>query len=738
MESQQSFIFYKYWQILQRRWVPVLGIFFPVFLISLLALSFLKKPSYVAEGKLLFQRIDTTSSLTGVGTEIGKLEPLAQEKGSPLNTEAEIIRSLPIVEETIEKLRLKNDKQEILKPEEFVKQLTVNDIQKTDVLKVSYRDNNPETSARVVNTLMDVYLQHNTSYHRIQAAAARGFIEKQLPKVELVVHKAEGELAKFKEQNKVTSLQEETTQALEVITDLQKQIGQAQSKIADVNAQSKEIHKQLGMNSQKAIGLTSVSQSPGVQDILKEIQQLESQLAARRTVLRDNHPEIINLENKSQALKRILQQRTKQVVGATQPEQLNGNLQIGGLQQQLTAELITLESTRLGLVSQTAALSNLQAAYKQRLNIMPRLEQQQRQLERKVQASQSTYTQLLQKLQESRIAENQNIGNATLLSKAEVPDKPLASATVSYLSAGLLGMLAALATVYVLEATDKSIKTVDEAKELLGLTLLGIIPSFREFQTSTSSNEKPELSTPTLPRLVVRDTPRSPSSEAYRLLRANLRFTNADKELKLIVITSSVPKEGKSTVAANLAIAMAQRERKVLLVDGDLYHPCQHHIWDLPNSQGLSNVIVGEADIRTAIAKVMDNLYVLTSGVMPPNPASLLDSKRMAALMETFSANYDFVIIDTPSLNVAADAATLGQMAEGVLLVVRPGVADSVNTSVACELLQKSGQNILGQVVNGVILKNERHSYHYFAEEYYPQESATVEYQRSVGSIKSS
>lgn len=721
MESQESFIFYKYWQILQRRWMPALGIFFPVFLISLLTFSFLKKPSYVAEGKLLFQRIDTTSSLTGVGTEIGKLEPLVQEKGSPLNTEAEIIRSVPIIEETIEKLRLKNNKGELLKTEEFVGQLTVNDIQKTDVLKVSYRDTNPETAARVVNTLMAVYLEHNISSHRTQAAAARGFIEKQLPRAELVVRKAEGELAKFKEQNKVVSLQEETTKALEVITDLQKQISQAQSQIADVNAQSKAIHKQLGMNSQQAIGLTSLSQSPGVQDILKEIQQLESQLAARRTILQDSHPEIINLENKQAALKAILQQRIKQVVGTTQPELLNGKLQIGTLQQQLTAELVRLESTRLGLVSQAAALSNLQAAYKQRLNIMPRLEQQQRQLERKVQASQSTYTLLLQKLQESRIAENQNIGNASLVSQAQVPDKPISSVTVSYISAGLLGILATLATIYVLEATDKSIRTVDEAKELMGLTLLGVIPSFSKSKKSLRGNQDSELSTH---RLVVRDTPRSPISEAFRMLRANLRFTSADKELKVIVITSSVPKEGKSTVAANLAIAMAQMERKVLLVDGDLYRPVQHHIWELPNSQGLSNVIIGQAQINTAIKKVMDNLDVLSSGVVPPSPASLLDSKRMAALIETFAANYDFVIIDSPSLTVAADAAILGQMVDGVLLVVRPGVVDCVNATAARELLEKSGQNVLGQVVNGVIPKNKRYSY-YYTKEYYPQESGS-------------
>lgn len=338
-----------------------------------------------------------------------------------------------------------------------------------------------------------------------------------------------------------------------------------------------------------------------------------------------------------------------------------------------------------------------------------------------MQAAQSTYSLLLQKLQESRIAENQNVGNASKISEAEVPEDPTSSAMVTYLGATLMASIAALGTIYLLEARDKSIKIVNEAKELTGLTLLGIIPSFSKSKKSIRINKEEAESLIT--KVVIRDTPRSPISEAYRMLRANLKFLSADKELKVIVVTSSVPKEGKSTVAANLATAMAQMERKVLLIDGDLHRPVQHKIWEVSNSEGLSNVIVGQAEIKTATKKVMDNLDILTSGVVPPSPASLLDSKRMAALIEGFATNYDFVLIDAPSLNVAADAATLGQMADAVLLVVRPGVVDSVNARFALDLLEKSGQNVLGQVVNGVIPNNEPYSYYYFNEEYYPQES---------------
>lgn len=710
-ESQRAtFTLDKYYQVIKRRWTTGLGVFVSVFFLAVVASS-LKKPVYESEAKISFQRTNTISTLTGVGTEIGKLETVAQDQSTnPLNTEAEIIRSVPLAKITINKLNLKDSKGSQLSTEKFLKNLIIKDVKGADILKVSYKDRNPKMASDIANTVINTYLEHNISSRRKEAATARIFLEKQVPTTELVVRKAEAELAEFKDKNQVVALQEEANNSLELIKEWQKQLGDAQSQIANISAQSQEIRQQLNQNPQQAVAVTAISQSPGVQDILKEIQQLESQIASRRTVLRNRHPEIINLQERLKALNEVLQQRIQRVAGV-KLSRFSGNLQAGALQQQLAGELVRLESTRQGLISQVAALSTLKATHKQRLNTIPRLEQQQRQLERKVQASQSTYLLLLQKLQESRLAESQKLGNVNLVSEAQVPEKPVSSPVVSYLSAALLASLAAMATMFVLEARDKSIKTVDEAKELLELTLLGVIPLFNYSRKAVRSNEEPEAYTSVL---VVRDIPRSPISEAYRMLRANLKFISADKELKAIVITSSIPGEGKSTVAANLALAMAQMERRVLLVDADLHRPVQHQIWELTNSQGLSNLIVGQTETRTAVKQIMDNLDVLTSGVVPPSPASLLDSKRMASLIENFTVNYDFVIIDTPSLNVAADAATLGQMADGVLFIVRPGLVDAVHATAAREILEKSGQNVLGQVVNAVIPQNESHSYYYF------------------------
>jgi capsular exopolysaccharide synthesis family protein len=271
-----------------------------------------------------------------------------------------------------------------------------------------------------------------------------------------------------------------------------------------------------------------------------------------------------------------------------------------------------------------------------------------------------------------------------------------------------------------LDLIDRSVKTIKEAKDLFGYTLLGVIPALgKSGKTSVHVGNLDR----TVPRIFARDLPQSPSNEAYQMLQANLKFLSSDKEIKAIVVTSSVPKEGKSEVSANLAATMAQVGRRVLLIDADMRHPSQHHIWELTNAVGLSNILVGEAEFTTAVQEVMPRLDVLSSGVIPPNPVALLDSKRMASLIETFSKNYDFVIVDTPPLLGIADAPILGKMADGILLVVRPRVVDSPNAKAAKEFLTRTGQNVLGLVANDVIIKNEPDSYFYYTKEQYKEQS---------------
>ena len=205
--------------------------------------------------------------------------------------------------------------------------------------------------------------------------------------------------------------------------------------------------------------------------------------------------------------------------------------------------------------------------------------------------------------------------------------------------------------------------------------------------------------------------------ENYQMLQANLKFIS-DKKVRTIVVTSSVPGEGKSEISANLAAVLAQTGRRVLLIDADMRKPSQHHLWGLINSVGLSNVIVGQDDFTTAVQHITSNLSVLTSGVIPPNPLGLIDSERLPSLIHLFSKSYDYIVFDTPPLVGTPDAAVLGKMADGVLLVVRPGVVDSASAAAAKSLLARSEANILGLVANGVNVKHEPGYFYYNSYRY--------------------
>ncbi len=382
------------------------------------------------------------------------------------------------------------------------------------------------------------------------------------------------------------------------------------------------------------------------------------------------------------------------------------------IRQGLMRDYVNSEVQRLSLTSRLASLSAARDTYRRRIFQVPKLEQEQRELERRLEAAQGTYAALLKRMQEVQLTEKQNMGTARIIEMASVPDIGTRS-NVLILFGTILASLLALGTVTFLELRDKSIKTIKEARDLFGYTWLGTIPfSGRLVPRHLRTAEW------TVPDLPVRDAPKSMVSASYRMLQANLKFLSLDKRLKSVVITSSVPKEGKSTVAANLAATMAQLGRRTLLIDTDMHHPSQHHIWNLTNEEGLSHVIVGQTDARAAIAPVLENLDVMTCGVIPPNPLAILDSKRMSALVEAFKREYDFVIIDAPPLIVEAEAVTLGRMADGVLVVVRPGVVDFASATMAKELLKQSYQNVLGMVINSAVMENEAQRSYYERDQY--------------------
>lgn len=215
--------------------------------------------------------------------------------------------------------------------------------------------------------------------------------------------------------------------------------------------------------------------------------------------------------------------------------------------------------------------------------------------------------------------------------------------------------------------------------------------------------------------LVAVKDPKSPIAEAYRTLRTNIQFSSFDEKIKTIMLTSSGPGEGKSTTASNLAVVMAENGNSVIIIDCDLRKPRLHKVFGLSNIKGLSNLLVDECSFQDATKRIgIPNLDILTSGVRPPNPSELLQSKKMKQLIEILHDKYDVVIMDTPPVIMVTDAQIISQYADGVILVVASKQAEREAAIKAKQLLEKVNAKILGVVLNKVDVSNRKYYGYYY------------------------
>lgn len=717
----------QYWLVLKRRWIPATLVF--ALTTAVVGIwTYNQTEIFQAKGQVILKKTNKTSALlssaAGSGGGIGELDGLTGT--TPANTQAEILKSLTTINGVLAELSTgkyanrperKRLEKFIKRSDTFVQQLKVSSIKGTDILEVTFQDPSKELSKDVVEKIMEVYIRDDQKNQRREAENARIFVGQQLPKIETEVKQAENQLRIFKEEYSVVDLPTESVKAVETITSLNKEITSASAQLAAETSKLEGLKTLFGgRDAQATIQSGLVSESPGLQKSLKELQEVEAKLATEKTRFSENDPSILNLKEKRQALVEILEKRKEQsLVGEQRFQGKVVELQPSGIQGNLIADFAKSEAQRTSLQKQISALVYVVDAYKQRMNALPRLEQQQNALGRRLETTRTSYKTLLSKLQEIQIAENQTLGNSRILTHAELPQEALSPKKGQNIAiGGFLGLFLGAATAFLLDAGDKRIKTSEEARNLLpGYPILGQIPVFekaRQLPKLGKSNSREPG------QLVLTGMTTGIEGESFRMLQTNLQFLNADDSLKVVVVSSSQSGEGKSTVAANLALAVAELGKRVLLVDADMRKPAQHLIWRQGNYEGLSNVLSGQCDQRVATTEIQPNLFLLTAGVVPPNPVVLIDSVQMSTLIAQWSQEYDLVIIDAPPLTVAADAAILGTQAGGLVFVLRPGIADKESVEYAQEILTQSKLKVLGMVLNGVDLdKQSRYNHYYYA-----------------------
>ncbi|RKY75121.1 hypothetical protein DRQ00_11070, partial [candidate division KSB1 bacterium] len=461
---------------------------------------------------------------------------------------------------------------------------------------------------------------------------------------------------------------------------------------------------------------------PLILELRQKIAESEAKLVNFKAQgIPESYPDFKKENERLASLKRTLTEETKKVLLARYP--VHDPLKP---YQEILEKIITAETEVEALQAKEDALKKIVDQHLLKLDTLPEKSLKLARLERAKKLNENLYMMMKEKYEESRITRAGQIGKIRIVDPAVPPEFPISpKKKLNLILATLVGLGLGIGVVFFLEYLDNSVRTVEDV-ERLQLPLLGSIPDIEpEKQNGLwralpkkkgSEDEVGRLAT----RLVTHLKPKSPYSEAYRSLRTQIQYARSEKPVQTILVSSPGPGEGKSTSVTNLAITMAQMGSKTILVDSDLRRPVLHSLFDLKRDVGLSNYLVGRAEIEEVIRPTsVDNLYLISCGILPPNPSELLGSKRMQELIQQLKNECDYVLFDSPPLIAVTDAVVMAPWVDGVVLVLRSGKTDRDAAVRAFELLRNVKANVLGTLLNDVLPSYMYGSYYYYYYYYY-------------------
>jgi len=527
----------------------------------------------------------------------------------------------------------------------------------SNLIEVKVNNTDPARAARIANTLSEEYLQLMTEKNQQQLSRSVAFLEEQRTLTNEALQKAEDEYKEFQAQPRGVAV-------------LNAEFASRSSDLADFTSQLKMSYIEL---EQLSSAVTLLEQEQAKTPTYTRVEKW-SETSGGMVYAEDVNPLYISISEQLSAKRAQLAEQQGKVTGLS-----------------------------LMLDSIDAELNSLQAE-------MAEKNMEQERLQREVDRLRETSSTLTKKETETQIAKSIDLGDTSVmvLSEAALPKGPIKpNKQMNTAIAMLLGLMLFTLLAFLLEYLDNTIKTPEDVEKELQLPTLGMIPKMTKKDTPADFDG-----------LITASNPKSPIAEAYRALRTNIGFASIDKECRLILVTSSNPTEGKSTTTANIAVAMAQAGNAVIIVDCDLRRPVLNRIFKKDNSRGLTNLLMQDLPVREAVQNITENLDLLPSGPVPPNPSEMLSSDKIKNLWSELRQNYDYVIIDSPPVLVVTDAAILAAQAEGVIMVVKSGQTRNDFAQNARDQLRTANARILGTVINEI--KNSAGTYQYY--HYYAQE----------------
>jgi len=596
-----------------------------------------------------------------------------------------------------------------------------------DVINITSESTSPQEAMLLSNTLARAYYQRNLRSAREATTLAREFLENQMNQKKAELDTVEKGLQNYQQKEGIVSLDEESRALIEQLSTFEAKLNEATIELQSSEKVLESYKRQLAEQEPNlAKNISDAIADPYIKSLQQQIAELEVQrdvAQIQRSVTQQGNEEYFQdlfkkglgeVNQKIQALQEKLKQKTDELMKSN----LAVNSPIENIRE-LTQKIIGQQIQISALQAKANALSLIVKKYTDQFEKIPEKNIRFAQLERERRSNEKLYLMVQEKYQESLIMEQSQYGNVEIIDPARVPSRPVRpNRMLNMLLSIIVGLGLGIGIALVLSYTDTTVRSPDDVEDK-GFSVLAFVPPF--FRRGVHELQE---------TLVTYANPRSRASEGYRTLRASIQnfLLNGQQEGRTIVISSPVPREGKSTTAANLAVAMAQSEYGTLLVESDFRRPTVHYIFNMKAEPGLTNYLLAKVDLNSIIhGTQIPNLSIIPCGFIPPNPAELLTSRRMRDLIQILKKAFDVIIFDTPPVVTIADAMILARQVDGVVLVVSVNLSKIAGLERAKAILDQGGIKLFGVLVNKFDVKKSYGYYYryYYQYDYYYSEDGT-------------
>jgi len=577
----------------------------------------------------------------------------------------------------------------------FLGSLSVKRIPSSRLMEVIYESTDPVLAARILNAHLENFKAQNIQSRYEATLEATRFLTSQLNELKLTVKQSEDARINYERQNQIWSVDDKSNITTQRLADLDKQL---------TDAQGETLKKQALYEYAKAGDIDAVPEIRA-DALLQELQKRRADLAVQYTEALNqygpNFPKVLRVQAQMKEVDDQIARESKGII-----LQLESDYREAKQREELIRQALELQKAETNNMAEKMVQYNI--------------------LKRESEADKTLYEGLLTKLKEAGISEGLKSSNLRVVDPAMIPSYPSRPAKARNIAlAFLVGLVGGIGLALLREYLDNTVKTPDDVEALSRLPSLAVVPAFGD-----DGNRKRRIGLfgghPTNGHdkrieLVAQHLPKSQMSEAFRALRTALLLSQPDHPPQVILVTSALPREGKTTAAANLAVTLAQLGDKTVLVDADLRKPGVGRLLNLGTGKyaGLSSYLAGVStlDLVTVPHPAIPNLAAIPTGPLPPNPADLLSSHKLADAIAELRTKFKFVVIDSPPIMAATDAVILSVQADGVLLVVRSGETPKEAFTRTRDLLISVKSRLLGVVLNAVDASAPDYYYSY---RYYP------------------